>query len=94
MSGTSMAAPMVAGEIALLRELASRTGYTTTQDIERAVKQTDEKVFSGNPDFLEGYGRINMRKAGKNLCSDCQIDFIGYGGGTPGGGSPFRNTIC
>jgi subtilisin family serine protease len=94
MSGTSMAAPMVAGEIALLRELASRTGRTTTQDIESAVKQTDEKVFSGNPDFLEGYGRINMRKAGKNLCSDCQIDFIGYGGGTPGGGSPFRNTIC
>ena len=77
MSGTSAAAPMVAAEIALLIELAFKVGHNPSlSQLTDAIIEGDEKVFSGDPDFFEGYGRINMRKAGKYFCPDCVIDVI------------------
>ena len=87
-SGTSMSTPIVAGEIALLYQLAGIRGLArpNVNQIINAITQTDEKVFPWNPDFFEGFGRINMRKAGKVFCLECLIDSMGFGGGGGGGG--------
>jgi subtilisin family serine protease len=64
-SGTSVAAPHVAGLVALLKEAYPSISYSY---IVQALKtKTDEKILEGSPDNTEGYGRINALKA---------IDFI------------------
>ena len=72
-SGTSMAAPMVAGEIALIKEAARMVGINpSVYEIREAVRKANEKVFPGNPDDQEGYGLIDIQKAVDYL-TDCKL---------------------
>jgi len=78
-SGTSMAAPMVAGEIALMKEGSGIAGVNPSiGDIRQGVMEANEKVFSGNPDNEEGYGLINVQKA-IDYITDCNLKFLQAG---------------
>jgi subtilisin family serine protease len=74
-SGTSMAAPMVAGEIALMVEGSGIVGVNPSiGGIRQGVIEANEKVFSGNPDNEEGYGLVNAQKA-VDFITDCVLKY-------------------
>ena len=60
LSGTSMAAPFISGEAALI--IAQHPGYTVEQVRNRIRMATDEKGSAGR-DSKYGYGRMNLAKA-------------------------------
>ncbi|MNT88792.1 Extracellular serine protease precursor [compost metagenome] len=60
LSGTSMAAPFVSGEAALI--IAQHPTYTVEQVRNRIRTATDEKGAAGR-DSKYGYGRMNLAKA-------------------------------
>jgi hypothetical protein len=68
-SGTSMATPMVAGTVALLLQ-ASPTA--SRDNIMKSLANADQKIFKGNPNFEEGYGRVNAQKAINNI-TNCKL---------------------
>lgn len=74
-SGTSMAAPMVAGEIALMVEGSATLGLNpSVWDIRQGVMEANEKVFAGDPDNEEGYGIINVQKA-VDFITNCSLKY-------------------
>ncbi|OGI12570.1 hypothetical protein A3K64_01545 [Candidatus Micrarchaeota archaeon RBG_16_36_9] len=67
--GTSMAAPMVAGLIALLKEIKPTATYN---EVVNAVKSGDILIdyFGDNSEYNRGSGRINISKATDSM-TDC-----------------------
>jgi len=68
-SGTSFAAPHVAGMIALLMEAKPTASYSEILD---SIKKTDERILPDNPDNTEGHGRISVTK-GVDFITDCNV---------------------
>lgn len=67
-SGTSQAAPHVAGAIALLHSLAADSGVTLSSfDIMRILRHTSDRVDARDRHQQAGYGRINLTDAVKWL---------------------------
>ncbi len=71
LSGTSMAAPHVAGLVALLREANPNSNLN---QITNALTRTEEKLLIGDPDNDEGEGRIDVQKA-VDYITDCSLKF-------------------
>lgn len=67
-SGTSQASPYVAGAIALLKSIASRSGRTLKDNqVKYILKHTADRVDGRVKDIKAGYGRINLLDAVKLL---------------------------
>jgi len=67
-SGTSQAAPMVAGGIALLKSYALEKGKPLKDNqIKYLLKHTSDKVSNQFKDFKAGFGRLNLLDALKLL---------------------------
>lgn len=60
LTGTSMAAPHVAGAVALLRQYNPNA---TVDTIKRAIAMSASDVGASGPDTISGYGLINLPKA-------------------------------
>lgn len=71
MSGTSMATPMVAGAIALLKQ--AKPSATNQELINSLMNTAVQKVFPVHPNFEEGYGRMDTRRAIDNI-TDCKLE--------------------
>ncbi len=68
-SGTSMAAPMVSGAIALIEAVNPSLGYREVKDI---LLSTTDNIFRLNPEYLNklGSGRLNVYEAVKKAKSE------------------------
>jgi len=68
-SGTSMAAPMVSGAIALIEAVNPGLGYREVKDI---LLSTTDNIFRLNPEYLNklGSGRLNVYEAVKKAKSE------------------------
>lgn len=69
-SGTSMAAPHVAGCIALLKSIEPALNYTDVYDL---LTNTADDLGTPGFDFNFGYGRINCYEAALNLTPDFRL---------------------
>ena len=67
--GSSMAAPMVGGLIALMKEAKSTA---SNSEIIEALEHSDERVFSPYPNMEEGYGLVNAQKSIDSI-TDCSL---------------------
>jgi subtilisin family serine protease len=67
--GSSMAAPMVGGLVALMKEAKSTA---SNSEIVEALKHSDERVFSSYPNMEEGYGLVNAQKSIDNI-TNCNL---------------------
>jgi subtilisin family serine protease len=87
--GTSMAAPHVAGVVALLQEAAFQFGgrYLSTTQVQEIIVTTADKIFDGNDEDTtvkvtnKEYPRINAYKALNKV-------YEMFAGGGGGGGNP------
>lgn len=63
--GTSMAAPFVTAEVALMKALDDEDEQKSTDEIEELVEAAVDSIDALNPDFVGkiGSGRINLRKS-------------------------------
>lgn len=63
-SGTSHAAPFVAGAVALLKSFAKSTGHRLTDSqVKHVLKHTSDKTGKVFKDMHSGYGLVNIRDA-------------------------------
>ncbi len=63
-SGTSHAAPFVAGAIALLKSFAKSMGHRLTDNqVKHVLKHTSDKTGTAFKDMHSGYGIVNIRDA-------------------------------
>ena len=74
--GTSMAAPFVTGEVALIKALEDEHNQKSTKEIEKLVEASVDSIDTLNPNFVGkiGSGRNNLRKAvGLNGNGELQV---------------------
>ena len=91
-SGTSMAAPHVSGQIALLKEAASNAGITPTLILIRsALQKATQRVLPEHPDMTEGYGRINVQRSTDYITNCAFLFSIDY---DDGGDNPLNPGSC
>lgn len=67
MTGTSMACPAVAGNVAVLMQAYKKNNNAEAPGalIKSILMNTADDLGNPGPDFVYGYGRVNMRKAVK-----------------------------